>query len=145
MSHTHSHNLLHCVFSTKERLPLIRDPEALWRYTVGLAYNKNIHVVAAGGTADHLHLLILLPQTIALAKAMQEIKANTSRWLRETSRNFQWQEGYGAFSVSHSQRDAVVQYITKQEEHHRKRTFEEEFIALLQKSGIEYDPRFVFG
>ncbi len=91
MSHTYAHNLMHCVFSTKERLPLIRDLEPLWRYTVGLAYNKNIHAVAAGGTANHIHLLILLPQTMTLAKAMQEIKANTSRWLRETTRNFQWQ------------------------------------------------------
>ncbi len=145
MSHTHSHNLLHCVFSTKERLPLIRDPEALWPYTVGLAYNKGIHVIAAGGTTNHAHLLMLLPQTIALAKAMQEIKANTSRWLRETSRQFQWQEGYGAFSVSHSQREAVVKYIANQAEHHQRRSYEEEFVALLRKSGVSYDPRFVFG
>ena len=69
---------------------------------------KNIHVLAAGGTANHLHLLILLPQTITLAKAMQELKANTSRWLRETSSKFQWQEGYGAFSVSQSQRETVT-------------------------------------
>ncbi|MFZ0704607.1 MAG: transposase [Candidatus Korobacteraceae bacterium] len=145
MSHTHSHNLLHCVFSTKDRLPLIRDPEALWPYTVGLADNKGIHVVAAGGTTNHAHLLILLPQTIALAKAMQEIKANTSRWLRETSRIFQWQEGYGAFSVSHSQREAVVKYIANQVEHHNRRSYEHEFVALLRKSGVNYDPRFVFG
>lgn len=145
MSHTHEHNLLHCVFSTKERLPLIRKPDELWRYTVGLAYNKNVHVIAAGGTTNHVHLLMLLPQTVTLAKTMQEIKANTSRWLRETSRAFQWQEGYGAFSVSHSQLGTVGRYIANQEDHHRKRTFEEEFIALLEKSGIPYDPRYVFG
>ena len=86
MSHTYAHNLVHCVFSTKDRLNLINNPEELWRYVAGLAHAKNIHVVAAGGTGNHLHLLILLPQTITLAKAMQELKANTSRWLRETSK-----------------------------------------------------------
>jgi putative transposase len=88
MSHTFAHNLVHCVFSTKDRMNLIKNPEELWRYTAGLAYAKDIHVVVAGGTANHLRLLILLPQTITLAKAMQELKANTSRWLRETSSAF---------------------------------------------------------
>lgn len=114
---------------------LIKNPEQLWRYVAGLAHAKDIHVVAAGGTANHLHLLILLPQTITLSKAMQELKANTSRWLRETASKFQWQEGYGAFSVSQSQREMVARYIANQKEHHRKRTFEQEFTALLQKSG----------
>ena len=145
MSHTFAHNLVHCVFSTKDRLNMIKNPEELWRYVAGLAYAKDIHVVAAGGTANHLHLLILLPQTITLSKAMQELKANTSRWLRETSSKFQWQQGYGAFSVSHSQRETVSRYIANQEKHHRKRTFEEEFASLLQKSGINYDSRYVFG
>ena len=135
---------MHCVFSTKGRLPLIHDPEALWRYAVGLAYNKSVHVIAAGGTSNHTHLLILLPQTQTLSKVMQEIKANTSRWLRETSRAFQWQEGYGAFSVSHSQRETVARYIANQAEHHKRRSYEQEFIALLRKSGVEYDARFVF-
>lgn len=145
MSHTFSHNLIHCVFSTKERLDLIRRPEELWRYVAVLAHAKHIHVIAAGGTANHLHLLILLPQTMTLAKAVQELKANTSRWLREISGKFQWQEGYGAFSVSQSQRATVMKYIANQAEHHRKRSFEEEFVALLKKSGIQYDSRFVFG
>jgi len=145
MSHAYSHNLLHCVFSTKQRQDLIRNPEELWRYVAALAHAKNIHVVAAGGTENHLHILILLPQTISLATAMREIKANSSRWLRETSVQFQWQEGYGAFSVSQSQRQAVEDYIANQAQHHRKRNFEEEFLALLKNSGVQYDPRFVFG
>jgi putative transposase len=145
MSHTYSHNLVHCVFSTKERLSLIHKPDDLWRYIVVLAHAKNIHVVAAGGTANHLHLLILLPQTMTIAKVMQELKANSSRWLRETDRNFQWQEGYGAFSVSQSQRDTVTEYIANQREHHRTRTFEQEFTAMLKKAGIPHDLRFVFG
>jgi REP element-mobilizing transposase RayT len=145
MSHTYAHNLVHCIFSTKDRLNLIRKPEELWRYVVGLAYAKNIHVVAAGGTKNHLHLLVLLPQTITLSKALQDLKANSSRWLRETARDFQWQQGYGAFSVSQSQRETVTRYIANQEQHHQTRTFEQEFAALLQRSGIQYDPRFVFG
>ncbi len=145
MSHTYAHTLVHCVFSTKDRLNLIHNPEELWRYVAGLAHAKNIHVVAAGGTSNHLHLLILLPQTMALSKAMQELTANTSRWLRETSSRFQWQEGYGAFSVSQSQREAVAEYIANQAQHHRTRTFEDEFQSMLQKSGIQYDPRFIFG
>ena len=132
MSHTYAHNLVHCVFSTKERLNLIKNTDELCRYVAGLAYAKNIHVIAAGGTSNHLHLLILLPQTITLAKAMQDLKANTSRWLRETSRTFEWQQGYGAFSVSQSQRATVAAYIARQEEHHRTRSFEQEFEALLQ-------------
>ena len=145
MSHTYAHNLVHCVFSTKERLNLIRHPNELWRYVAALAHEKNIHVIAAGGTANHLHLLILLPQTITLAKAMQDLKANTSRWLRETAKDFEWQQGYGAFSVSQSQRQTVADYIANQAEHHRIRTFEEEFTGLLQRSEVPFDARFVFG
>ncbi len=145
MSHAYSHNLLHCVFGTKQRQNLIHKPEDLWRYVAALAYAKKIHVLAAGGTSNHLHLLILLPQTITLATAMQELKANSSRWLREMSAKFQWQEGYGAFSVSQSQRQAVMDYIANQVQHHQKRSFEDEFLALLKNSGVPYDPRFVFG
>jgi hypothetical protein len=79
MCHTYAHNLMHCVFSTTERLHLIRDPESLWRYTVGLAYEKKVHVISAGGTTNHAHLLILVPQTLPLAKVMQEMKP-TPRW-----------------------------------------------------------------
>lgn len=145
MSHTYSHNLIHCVFSTKDRRNSIRDPEELWHYVAATGHAKNIHVVAAGGTANHLHVLVLLHQTMNLSKAMQELKANSSRWLRETSKEFQWQEGYGAFSVSQSQRQAVRAYISNQAQHHRKSSFEDEFLALLRKSGVEYDSRYVFG
>ena len=145
MSHTYAHTLMHCVFSTKNRANLIRHPDDLWRYVTVLAHSHDIHVLAAGGTANHLHLLLLLPQAITLADAMRELKANSSRWLRETDRTFAWQQGYGAFSVSVSQKQRVMEYIARQEEHHRTRTFEEEFSAMLKMSGIAYDPRFVFG
>jgi REP element-mobilizing transposase RayT len=94
---------------------------------------------------DHAHLLIQLPATLTLAKAVQLLKGSSSKWVGEHGREFSWQEGYGAFGVSKSNMNAVVKYIANQEKHHRKITFEEEFIALLEKHGIEYDPRYVFG
>jgi len=143
-AHTHTCNLVHCVFSTKHRANLIPDPERLWHYVGGIARQKQIPLLAAGGTANHLHLLISLPPTITLAKAVQELKGNTSRWMNEMS-CFAWQEGYSAFSVSQSQRKTVVDYIDRQTEHHAKWTFEQEFLTLLKKSGIPYDARFVLG
>src|SRR5271157_4617282 len=111
MSHTHTRILVHCVFSTKERANLIPDPERLWRYIGGIARQKNILLLAAGGTANHLHLLISLPSTVALAKAVQDIKGNTSKWLGS---RFASQEGYSGFSVSQSQQQRVINYIDGQ-------------------------------
>ena len=102
-------------------------------------------LLGAGGIANHLHLLMSLPPTVTLAKAVQEIKGNTSRWLNEVGSGFAWQEGYGAFSVSQPQRKKVIDYIDGQTEHHKKWSFEQEFLALLKKSGIPYDERFVWG
>ena len=145
MSHTYTCNLMHCVFSTKNRANLIAEPNRVWQYVGGIARQKSIPLLAAGGTANHLHLLISVPPTLALAKAVQEIKGNTSKWLNQMGARFAWQEGYGAFSVSQSQRQKVIDYIDRQEEHHKKWSFEREFLALLKKSGILYDERFVFG
>ena len=89
--------------------------------------------------------LLALPPSMPLAKAIQELKGNSSRWLNEVGSGFAWQRGYGAFSVSESRRQAVIAYIAGQEEHHRKWTFEQEFLTLLRKSRIEFDPRFAFG
>jgi len=144
MAHTYTSNLVHCVFSTKERRPLIaasRLPE-LHAYFFGVAKGEGFPLLAAGGTANHAHLLFGLPAAIALAQAVQKLKGASSRWL---GRGFSWQEGYGAFSVSPSQAPRVKTYIRNQAEHHRKRSFEDEFIALLKKCGIAYDPRYVFG
>jgi putative transposase len=145
MSHTHASVLVHCVFSTKSRLPLIKEPELLWRYLAALAKDRKIHLFAAGGTANHVHLLMSVPPALCLATAMRELKAHSSRWIREHGYRFAWQEGYGAFSVSLAQRQKVIDYIGSQEEHHRKWTFEQEFLTLLKKAGLEYDSRFVFG
>ena len=145
MAHTHVANLVHCVFSTKGRVESIPDPKRLWEYVGGIARQRKILLLAAGGTTDHLHLLIALPPALALAKVVQELKGNTSRWLNELTSRFAWQQGYGAFSVSQSQRKVVIDYIDGQAEHHAKWSFEQEFLALLKKSGIAYDSRYVFG
>ena len=143
--HTLACNLVHCVFSTKNRADLIPEPERLRQYLTGIARGKNIPLVATGGTQNHLHVLLALPPAMPLAKVVQELKGNSSRWLNESSRGFAWQRGYGAFGVSESRRQAVIAYIVGQEEHHRKWTFEQEFLTLLRKSKIDFDPRFVFG
>jgi hypothetical protein len=102
-------------------------------------------LIVAGGTANHIHLLIALPAAVSLAKAVQDLKGNSSRWMNEHGSSFAWQEGYGAFSVSASNRRAVMAYIAEQPRHHEKRSFEEEFTILLSRSGVNYDPNFVFG
>ena len=145
MSHTYSSMLVHCVFSTKERRNLIREPQRLWRYFAGIAKAKQIPLIAAGGTSNHVHLLLDLPPTMQLAQALQQLKGNSSHWLNEEQSPFGWQQGYGAFAIGQSQRANLLAYIDNQEEHHRKRTFEQEFITLLEKYSMEYDTRFVFG
>jgi putative transposase len=102
-------------------------------------------VHAIGGVADHAHFLVQIPSTLTLAKAVATIKANSSRWAHEQGFKFSWQQGYGAFSVSVSVVPTVVRYIQNQEAHHRKMNFEAEFVALLKKHGVEFDPKFVFG
>ena len=101
-----------------------------------------------GGTENHVHLLVSLPATASVAKAAQLLKGGSSKWIHETfqaHRNFAWQEGYGAFSIGVSACDRTIAYIESQEHHHRTRTFEEEFVAFLNRHGIEYDERYVWG
>jgi putative transposase len=149
MSHTYTSNLLHCTFSTRGRRTLINPgiQQRLWPYLGGIAREHKMKALAVGGVADHVHLLLSLPATVAIAKAVQLIKAGSSKWIHETfprSRTFAWQEGYGAFSVGISQVDRTIAYIQRQAEHHRKTTFQEEFLAFLKKHGIEWDERFVW-
>ena len=145
MPHALTSNLLHCVFSTKDRANSIPNPQALGPYLGGVAREKNIPLLIAGGTNNHLHLLIALPAAMPLAKAVQELKGNSSRWLNQHGSRFAWQEGYGAFSVSASNKRAVMAYIAEQPRHHAKRSFEQEFVTMLRKSEMDYDPRFIFG
>jgi putative transposase len=144
MAHTYASNFLHCIFSTKERraaLPAERMAD-LYAYLGGIARSEGFTLVSAGGTVNHVHLLIALPATGCLATAVQKLKGSSSRWL---GKGFAWQEGYGAFSVSPSQIAMVKKYIRNQDAHHRKRSFEEEFTEMLRRCGVDYDPRFVFG
>ena len=148
MSHSFSVNRVQVVFSTKRRqrqIPPDVQPK-LWAYMAGIATNRRIEIEAIGGTDDHVHLVLTLPPVLTLAKAIQEIKAISSKWMRETGHtDFAWQEGYAAFSIGQSQLEAVVQYVKTQEEHHRKHGFEAEFLSLLAKHRVAYDPKYVFG
>jgi REP element-mobilizing transposase RayT len=137
------------VFSTKDRRPIIDADlrERLWPFLGGIARQNKMRALEIGGVEDHVHLLLSLPATMPIAKAMQLIKGGSSKWVHETfpeQRLFAWQVKYGAFSVSASQLDTVVRYIQGQEEHHRKQTFKEEFVTLLVKHGIEYDERYLW-
>lgn len=144
MAHTYASNFIHCIFSTKDRRPLIAASRtfALYTYLGGIARDEGFSLLAAGGTANHVHLLFVLPANQSLSHAVQKLKGSSSRWM---GRNFSWQEGYGAFSVSPSQIAVVKKYIQNQEQHHRKQDFEQEFIALLRNCGVAYDDRYVFG
>jgi len=149
MSHSYVSNLMHCTFSTKERYPWIdSDLESrLWPYIGGIAREHRMKALTIGGVFDHVHALLSLPSTMSFAKAVQLIKGGSSKWIHDEFRHlkkFEWQEGYGAFSVSASQVARTIAYIERQKEHHRKRTFKEEFITLLDKHHVVYDPRYVF-
>ena len=147
MSHIYTKNHLHVVFSTKERrksIPNEVQPE-LWSYMAGICKNHKMVPVAVNGIENHVHLLFHLPSTLTLAKAINLIKVNSSNWMNKNVRNFNWQEGYGSFGVSESNLGRVAQYIRNQKIHHKRMTFEDEFLALLKKHKIEFDPKYVFG
>jgi REP element-mobilizing transposase RayT len=147
MSHTYCENIIHVVFSTKERRKTIAHEmkERLWAYMAAICKKDRIFVHAIGGIEDHVHLLLQIPATLSVAKAVLDVKANSSKWMSRQGDQFALQEGYGAFSVSRSDVKTVVQYIRNQEQHHAKMSFEEEFLALLKENDIDYDPRYVFG
>lgn len=149
MSHTYCCALFHCVFSTKERRKTIiaEIQPRLWAYMGGVAREHQMKALGVGGMEDHIHLLLSLPSSVPISDAMREIKSASSHWMHEVCQieGFEWQEGYGAFSIGRAQVNATLAYIARQEEHHRKRDFQAEFIAFLKKHRIEYDPRYVWG
>jgi putative transposase len=144
--HTFTNSLFHCVWSTKGRQPVL-TPEIqarLWPYLGGIARANKISALAVGGFADHVHVLISLPATISLSKAIQLLKGNSSKWLHEEFKelwSFSWQEGCGAFSIGISGVEDTKKYIANQAEHHRQKTFLEEFKTFLEKHGQAYDER----
>jgi REP element-mobilizing transposase RayT len=147
MSHSYSSNRVHVIFSTKGRAKIISDElqPKLWAYMAGIAKKQGFDAIIIRGVQDHVHVLLLLPPTMPLAKAIQFLKGSSSKWLNKNGEQFAWQEGYGAFSVSASQIDEVTRYIKNQAAHHAKRSFEEEFLEFLKRYGVAYDPAHVLG
>ena len=150
MPHSYISSLFHYVFSTKQRREFITPDlkERLYPFMGGIARENGMKALAIGGTKDHVHILLSVPPTLAVAKAIQLIKGASFKWVHDTfrlRRGFAWQKGYGAFSISISHVRKTIAYIKNQEEHHKKRTFMDEFRMILKKHGIKYDERYVWG
>lgn len=148
MPSTHTSLHFHIVFSTKDRHPFIVDAwrPRLHEYLGGVIREAGGIPEAIGGTADHVHLLAGLRATHAIAPFVQDIKQTSSRWIHEAIgvKNFAWQPGYGAFTVSVSNCGVVKEYILKQDEHHRTKSFQDEYVTLLQKHSVEYDATYLW-
>ncbi len=150
MASTYSSCLIHCVFSTKGRRKTLSVDlrERLWPYLGGIARQNDFMALSVGGTDDHAHALLSLPATLTIAKAMQLLKGGSSKWIHDnfpTHSDFAWQEGYGAFSLGVAGVEDTIAYIARQEQHHQTTTFEEEYLAFLERHAIEFDERYVWG
>lgn len=135
---------MHCVFSTKHRERWLSSEirERLWPYLAGIARENGMKVMAIGGIEDHVHLLVSLPSTLSVATALQRLKGNSSKWLHETfpeMRAFNWQGGYGAFSIGVSGIEATTRYIQQQEKRHQRLSFQDELKVMLHRHGIEFE------
>ena len=149
MGGKHLSVLVHFVWSTAGREPWIGFDwqDDLFGIMGGIMKKKNARLIYAGGMADHVHLYSSLPSTISIADFVNAVKANSSRWVHETypgRRGFAWQEGYGAFSVSKSEENRVINYIRNQRQHHAKRTFKAEYVEFLERYGVAYDPKYLW-
>jgi len=150
MPSTHQQLLYHIVFSTKNRKPYLQNENfrgELFAYMAGIAKNLDGFALEIGGWVDHVHLLVRIPAKVAVSDFVGRLKASSSKHVNETSetlRKFSWQEGFGAFTVSVSRKNAVAAYIQNQAAHHAKESFQDEYLRLLDRHGIEYDPRYVF-
>jgi len=149
MANTYTWVHIHYVFSTKNRLPVLSKEirERLWPYMGGIARENDMLAKAVGGAEDHAHLLLSLPTTLTISKGIQLIKGGSSKWLHETfpkMHDFAWQEGYGAFGVCISNIPDTIAYIAGQEEHHRRKSFQEEYLAFLKKHDIKCDERYLW-
>lgn len=140
---------VHLVFSTKHRKPLITDliKEELFSYLGGICKNLECNPIQIGGHHDHVHILCLLSKKIPLTKLMEEVKSHSSKWIKTRGAEFEsfyWQNGYGAFSVNPTELEIVKNYVFNQEEHHKRKTFQEEFLAFLKKYNVEYNDKYVW-
>jgi REP element-mobilizing transposase RayT len=147
MAQTFSQLLLHIVFSTKARRAALQPAwrDELFAYMGGIVRSLGGKALLINGVADHAHLFLSLPATVAPADAVRVIKARSSAWVRRHDRTFAWQSGYAAFSVSQSNAAYVQRYIAAQQEHHQRIRFEDEFVSLLKRHQMEYDERFLWG
>ncbi|MFO1065857.1 MAG: IS200/IS605 family transposase [Pirellulales bacterium] len=146
---THQQLLYHITFSTKNRCRWLSDGmrDSTFAYMAGIAAELDCFAINVGGYYDHVHLLVRIPARIAVADFIRQLKSNASKHINGTSgliQKFGWQEGYGAFTVSASVKDRIHHYISNQMEHHREKTFEEEYLSLLEKHEVDFDRRFVF-
>ncbi len=142
-------NYIHIIFSTKHREPLIYQPvqNELYSYIGGICKEMECYPIKIGGYIEHIHILCMLSKKIALMKLLEEVKSHSSKWMKTKGtamKNFYWQNGYGAFSVNPSEVDKVIAYIENQSEHHKKRTFQDEYRAFLKKYKVEYDERYIW-
>jgi REP element-mobilizing transposase RayT len=149
MANTFTQIYIQVIFAVKGRQSLLyRENRAeLHKYIVGIIKNKDLKLIRINSVSNHVHILISLKPDIALSDIVRDIKANSSRFINDkrwTKGKFRWQEGFGAFSYSQSHLDGVIQYIDKQEEHHQRKTFKEEYLTLLEKFKVQYDPHYVF-
>ena len=140
---------MHFVFSTKNRVPLLDTTiqERLFSYIGGIIRELGGKLIEINSMPEHIHFYAYMPKTVSVSKFMEIVKANSSKWIRDSfpdKDKFGWQDGYGAFSVSKSAEDMVIQYIRNQQDHHRKKSFQEEFIEFLNKYGIEYDENYIW-
>lgn len=148
MANTYTALHYHVIFSTKNREPWIttEHEQRLWAYRGGIARENEMKPLMIGGIENHVHLLLGISPVLAVSKAVQLIKVGSSAWVKETlpgMRGFGWQDGYGAFTVSKSHLPEVAEYVGGQRQHHQGRTFEQEYRALLEKHGIEFDERYI--
>jgi REP-associated tyrosine transposase len=149
MANTYTALFYHIVFSTKNRIEFIRpDIEArVWAYIGGIARNHKMTAIQISGVEDHIHALVVAPPTLAPFEIAKYLKGDSSKWIHEEFpdlKDFAWQDGYGAFTVSKSNVPSVVSYIKNQRVHHQARTFQDEYLALLKKHGVEYDERYLW-
>jgi putative transposase len=147
MAHTESNIVLHFIFSTKNRLPIITSEIRvdLFAYLGGIVRDIGATALIVNGTADHVHMLIRIRPAQSPAEIVRIVKANSSRWIRgRTRRRFAWQTGYGVFSVSESNVAEVSRYIAGQEQRHKKLTFQEEYVAFLKRNNVAYDERYIW-
>ncbi|MEP7342898.1 MAG: IS200/IS605 family transposase [Acidobacteriota bacterium] len=150
MANTYTSLHYHVVFSTKNRVAYLAPEieERVWAYIGGVARKHKMTALQVGGFDDHIHALVMAPPTLSPSQIAQYLKGDSSKGIHETFaalRDFAWQEGYGAFTVIKSNLESVISYIQKQREHHQQRTFQEEYLDFLQKHGVEYDERYVWG